>query len=142
MPGQVEQENTRRVQEAYAAFGRGDIPAVLGMLTEDVEWVTPGPPEVLPGAGQRRGRPEVAGFFSALHDAQEFEHFEPQEFIAQADKVVALVQSRARIRASGRLLESEFAHVFTLRGGKIARFRAFADTAAAVAAYQGTGVAR
>ena len=33
-----EAENTRVVQDAYAAFGRGDIPALLGYFTDDIQW--------------------------------------------------------------------------------------------------------
>jgi ketosteroid isomerase-like protein len=43
-----EQENLQVVHQAYEAFGRGDVPGVLAMLTEDVEWSTPGPPDVIP----------------------------------------------------------------------------------------------
>jgi len=31
-----EKENLGVVHEAYAAFGQGDVPGVLAMLTEDV----------------------------------------------------------------------------------------------------------
>jgi uncharacterized protein len=34
----AEQENVQLVQEIYAAFGRGDIPAALDALAHDVEW--------------------------------------------------------------------------------------------------------
>ena len=47
----AEQENVRIVQEAYASFQRGDIQAVLNSLTDDVEWTTPGPPDIIPMAG-------------------------------------------------------------------------------------------
>ncbi len=33
----LEQENTQRVKDAYAAFGRGDMPALLAALTDDIE---------------------------------------------------------------------------------------------------------
>ena len=45
-----EQTNVEVVHQAYAAFGRGDIPAVLSALTDDVEWTLQGPP-VIPWAG-------------------------------------------------------------------------------------------
>lgn len=31
------------VQGVYAAFGKGDIPALLGALADDIEWTFPGP---------------------------------------------------------------------------------------------------
>ncbi len=33
-----DQTNVDVVQQAYVAFGRGDIPAVLSFLTDDIEW--------------------------------------------------------------------------------------------------------
>jgi uncharacterized protein len=38
-----ERTNTDVVQQGYEAFGRGDIPAVLDLLTDDVEWIQQGP---------------------------------------------------------------------------------------------------
>jgi len=50
-----EQENLQTIQQVYAAFGRGDIEGELGMLTNDVRWTTPGPPDVIPYVGSRTG---------------------------------------------------------------------------------------
>jgi ketosteroid isomerase-like protein len=131
----AEQENVRAVQECYAAFGRGDIPALLDALSDDIEWNIAGPPEV-PHAGKRRGRAEVERFFPLLAATEEFEAFEPREFIAQGDQVVVLGYLRSRVKVTGRTYENEWAMVWTLRGGKITRFRTYEDTAAEAAAYQ------
>ena len=135
----AEQENVKTVQEAYAAFGRGDIPAVLGLLSEDVSWTIPGPGDVVPFAGQYDGREGVGRFFAALGGAESVERFEPGEFIAQGDKVVVLGRYAGRIRANGQADEIEFVHVFTVRDGKIKSFRQYNDTAATVAAYRAAG---
>ena len=60
-----ERTNADVVQQNYAAVGRGDIPALLELLTDDVEWTLQGP-SVIPWAGTRNGRGGVAGFFSLL----------------------------------------------------------------------------
>jgi ketosteroid isomerase-like protein len=130
----TEQENVQSVQSAYPAFSRGDIQAVLEALTDDVEWVLPGPPAVLPFAGIRRGREQVLQFFAVLAETLTFEQFEPRELIAQDDKVVVLGHSRDRMRSTGRVIENEWAAVFTLRDGKIARYQVYEDTAAFVSA--------
>ena len=88
-------------------------------------------------AGTYRGRDQVAEALKLLAEASEFELFEPQEYIAQGDKVVVTGKYRARIKATGRTAESDWAHIHTLRGGKIAQFREFTDTANAVEAYAG-----
>jgi len=133
-----EQENVQVVQQLYAAFLRGDIPYVLNELTEDVEWQEPGPVDILPWAGTHRGREQVARFFTLLSGAFEFEQFEPQEFIAQGDKVVVSVHERVRFRSTGRTLEQDWVEVFTLREGKVAKICLYEDTAAVVAAFRGT----
>jgi uncharacterized protein len=130
------QENTQIVQELFAAFGRGDIAAVLGALTEDTEWHVPGPSSV-PFAGTYQGPEQVGQFFAALGGAVEFEAFEPREWVAQDDKVIVLGYERPRARATGRVYDNQWAMAFRLRGGKISRLRIYEDTAAEQAALSG-----
>jgi ketosteroid isomerase-like protein len=130
----TEQTNLQAVQSVYAAFGRRDISALMEALTDDVEWFLPGPPDVLPFAGMRLGREQVLEFFAVVEATLTFEQFEPREFLAQGDKVVVLGHSRDRMRSTGRVVENEWAAVFTLRDGKIARYQVYEDTAAFVSA--------
>jgi ketosteroid isomerase-like protein len=132
-----EPENERVVQEMYAAFGRGDIPGVLDKLADDIEWRIAGPSE-LPYAGLHRGRGEVAKFFETFGRSAEFEMFEPQEYFSRGDKVVVLGHERQRVKATGLVVETEWAMVFTLSAGKIARFHNFVDTHAVAAAHRGS----
>lgn len=71
-----------------------------------------------------------------MHDAEHvnFSRFEPQEFVATGDKVVALGHYTATTPVGGSL-DSDFAMVFTLRDGKVVRFQEFSDSAAINAAY-------
>ena len=126
--------NVDVVQETYEAVGRGDIPALLDLLTDDVEWTLQGPC-VIPFAGTRRGREGVAEFFSLVGETLEFQQFEPREFVAQGNTVVVVGYERNLIKPTGRTFEQEWAHVYTLRDGKIAKFRALEDTAAYVVAF-------
>ena len=116
-----DQTNVAVLQQGYEAFGRGDIPAVLELLTDDVEWTMQGP-SVIPYAGTFRGREGVAEFFSLLDETIEFEQFEPRKFIGQGDTVVVLGYERDVVKETGRGFEEEWAHVYTLRDGKL-RFR-------------------
>ena len=131
----IVQNITAIPQQAYEAFQRGDVPAILSQLAEDVEWSLP-TIENVPFSGTRRGRDQVAEFFSALAQQQDAIRFEPKEFIAGDDKVVVLGSYEWKVRVTGRTWRSEFAHVFTVRDGKIVRFQEFTDSAAAAAAYE------
>jgi uncharacterized protein len=129
------QENIKLVQQGYQHFKSGNIPALLDMLSDTVEWVFPDLKGVAV-TGTRRGRKEVADFYTKLAETQETLSFEPREFVAQGDKVVVLGHYAFRVKATGRKFESDWAEVFTIKNGKIARFQEFANTAAAIDAYQ------
>ena len=131
-----EQDNTRVVQEAYDAFGRGDLERLLALMADDVEWHQAGP-SALPTAGDWHGRERVRRFFAVVAESFEFDQFEPREYIGQGDRVVVLGYYRGRAKATGRHFESHWAMAFTVRNGKIAQFREYVDTAALVAAFAG-----
>jgi uncharacterized protein len=133
-----EEENVQAVQQMYAAFGRGDLSALLTGFADDVDWQVAGPTDI-PICGSRQGREEVAQFFQALGAALETQQFEPQEFIAQGDKVVVLGHERHRVKSTGRIHEGDWVQVFTLHDGKVVRYREYVDTFALVAAFRGDG---
>jgi ketosteroid isomerase-like protein len=122
-----EQANARVVEGMFSSLQRGDIAGVLDRLSEDIEWRIAGPSE-LPYAGIHRGRDEVAKFFRTFGQAAEFEVFQPREYLAKGDKVVVLGHERQRIKASGQVVETDWAMVFTLRDGRITRFRNYVDS--------------
>ena len=131
-----ERENTETVQRLFEAFGRGDVATLMSLLSEDVVWFMPGSPEVVPYAGERRGHAGASQFFQLLGGAVDFEAFEPREFVAQNDKVVALGFERGRVRATGKSFDNPWALVFTVRDGLITEFRGYEDTEAVAAAFR------
>jgi uncharacterized protein len=130
-----EQENTRVVKQAYDRFKSGDIPGLMNLFSDDIEWILDRS-EYVPFTGTRHGKSEVGQFFSSLGESQHPLQFEPQEFIAQGDKVVALGHYTWTVKQTDRIFESDWAEVFTVHDGKITRFREYADTAAAERAYK------
>jgi ketosteroid isomerase-like protein len=130
-----EQENTKLVQQVYEKFKSGDIKALLNLLSDNIEWHLP-EMENVPFAGKRRGQEEMGQFFSSLVDVQEVQHFDPRELIAQGEKVVALGHYAWRVKSTGREFGGDFAHAFTIEGGKVSRFHEYMDTAAAAAAHR------
>jgi ketosteroid isomerase-like protein len=72
----------------------------------------------------------VGQFFQTLSDTQEVRQLELREFVAQDDTVIALGHYAWHVRSTGREWESDFAHVLTVRDGKVTRFQEYTDTAA------------
>jgi len=128
-----EQSNVKLVQDAYAAFGRKDINGILERLTDDIDWQLFGPAE-LPTAGPRKGKPEVKKFFEQVEQAWNFDRFEPRDFVAQGDVVVALGRYTGTSKATRKPFDAEFCHVFTVKNGKAVKFREYTDTANLIAA--------
>jgi ketosteroid isomerase-like protein len=136
----IEEENVKLIQQMFAAFGRGDIPTVLGLVAEDSDWQSPVTRAVsaeIPWARLRQGRNEVADFFRELNEQIQIERMEPWTYTAQGDRVVVEGTNRGTVRATVRSYQHDWVMVFTLRQGKIARMRHYYDTADLLAAIRG-----
>jgi uncharacterized protein len=129
--------NVTLVQRLYDAFGKGDVATILNGLTPDVDWHSGGRVSDYPAFGPRKGQKEVQEFFKIVADNNDFAHFSPREFCAVDDKVFVLGDYAITMKKTGKKMASDWAHVFTIRNGKVAKFREFLDTALAAEAYRG-----
>jgi ketosteroid isomerase-like protein len=128
-------DNVALVKRAYKAFGKGDIKALLKTTADDIEWETP-QVKGMPFGGSRRGKGEVEEFFRLLAEHEEVLEFTPQEFIAEGKQVVVIGRFQGRVKATGKVAETPWVHVFKIQKGKITRFFELFDTANAEHAYQ------
>jgi hypothetical protein len=129
--------NAETVQEIYALFGRGDIPAILGKLREDIEWEHDAVDHGVPWLVPRKGRSEVVGFFETLAGI-EFRRFEPRAILEGGNQVVATIFVDLTVKATGGTIRDLEAHLWTFDDdGKVARFKHLADTHQHVRAFRG-----
>lgn len=128
-------DNLAVVKRLYAAFGRRDIKAVLGELTEDVEWREPENP-FNPAAGTRQGHEGFVEWARIGNAAEEVVALELRDFLVTGDKVAAVGRTTCRVRSTGKLYETDFVHLIDLRNGRVARFQEFFDTYAATEAFR------
>lgn len=133
----IEQNAVTTVQQAYSAFQRADMAALMALMSDTVDWQFYGPDE-LPTSGARHGRNEVQHFFVQVAATWAFDHFEPREIVAQGDRVISLGHYDGKAIPSGRGFSSHFAHDFTVRDGQIVRFREYSDTAMLLSAFTGS----
>ena len=118
--------NVQTIERLYDDFGRGDIPAVLGRLDPRVEWTVM---DGSPYPGTYTGPDAVLnGIFMRLGTEWEGFRAEPHEYLDAGEHVVALGRYHGSYRAGGRSMSAAFAHVWTLRDGRVARFRQYFDT--------------
>ncbi|WP_312418410.1 nuclear transport factor 2 family protein [Shinella sp.] len=120
------EQNRALAQPLYAGFAAGDVPAVLSTMATDIEWTEA---EGYPYAGTFIGPDAVVeAVFVKL--ATEWEGYQavPDQFVAEKDTVVALGHYSGTYRATGRSFRAPFAHVWTVRDGKLSKFVQYTDT--------------
>jgi ketosteroid isomerase-like protein len=124
------------VRRFYASLGRGDVPAVLALLDGQVEWTEA---ERFPYYGGTWHGPQAVVDNLLVPLSGDWDGFSAKadEFIAEGDRVVALGTYSGTFKKTGRSLSAAFAHVWTVRGDKLARFDMHTDTAKVLEALNG-----
>jgi len=135
-PGDVTAAGTLAlVQSAYRAFAARDIDALFGLLHEDVIWGE-APNPLIPSAGMRFGVEGVMEWLRIGKETETILAFEPVRFLADGDTVVVIGWTTIEARPTGKVYDTDFVHVVTVAGGRIARFQEFFDTWAAAEAFR------
>jgi ketosteroid isomerase-like protein len=124
-------DNAATTAAIYEAFGRGDVPAILGVLAEDVsweDWGDAGNRERVPWLRAGRGRDHVARFFEIV-GSFEIHRFEVLDVIGDGRQVAVEVLIEASPPGGGRFCDEEL-HLWSFdEQGKVARMRHYVDTA-------------
>ena len=127
--------NVDAVRLLYQAFAARDIPAILQMLSEDVEWGEP-PNPFNPAGGTRRGHAGFLEWVNIGRASEEILELHPNRFLVDDDSVAVVGHTRILAKPTDRVYETDFVHLVTFRGPKIVRFQEFFDTYAAGEAFR------
>lgn len=122
-------DNVKTITQIYEAFGRGDVPAILAAMSEDVDWAAEAASADAPWYGVRRGRDAVAAFFTEFGSTMETGEFTPVTIAANDDEVLSVVRFRGRARGTGKAVAMDLHHFFRFRNGKVFYYRGTEDTA-------------
>jgi uncharacterized protein len=122
--------NIDSLQQAYAAFAAMDVPAVLSVMSDDVEWDAS---DALAHTGVFHGHEGVIEYLRGLAGVWEDFHLEPDQYVEAGDgrNVMVLGVTRGRLVETGEQVEARFAHIGEVKGGKIVRFKICLDRLAA-----------
>ena len=129
-----EQENIALIEGLFAAFFRGDVPAILGSVTGDTLWSVAGPGSI-PYCGEHQGTDGVIAFLTALGTTLDNINLTFTHWAATGDVVINAGRFSATVKATGKGFDAVVAHCFEIRDGKVAKFYDISDTAAIAAAY-------
>jgi ketosteroid isomerase-like protein len=124
----VSEQNVETIRALYAAFAKGDITAVLGALAPDAEWREADNFIYADGNPYVGSSAILQGVFMRL--ATEWDGFaaKPEQFLDAGDSVIATGRYTAVHKATGKSIDAQFTHFWTLENGKVTRFQQYADT--------------
>jgi uncharacterized protein len=123
------------VQRLYAAYGRGDVEAVLADLADDVDWAAEAAGTSVPWWGNYRSKGEVPGFFKAIGSNVEVTEFTTVGFTSNETDVVATIHWAFTVNATGNSAAMYMQHWWRFANGKIVFFRGSEDSAQSAAAF-------
>ena len=122
-------DNVSVVSKLYANFGKGDVPAVLAALDSKVVWneaegnaLADGNPYIGPDA-------VLEGVFTRV--LEDFPNFTLNDIVLhnmENNQVLATLRYKATMKATGKDLNAQAAHLWSLKDGKIIAFQQYVDT--------------
>jgi len=131
------------VAAIYEAFGRGDVPAIVEHVSDDVQWEAwadntaqkTGVPWLL----ARQGKAGVLEFFQVIAEKLEIQEFSVLSIMAGGNQVAAEFVITAKVNGKATYRDEEM-HLWTFDdAGKVVRLRHYTDTAKHMAVWQAAG---
>ena len=118
------------LSDLYESLGKGDVPGVLGSMDESIKWreaeSNPYRPTGEPWVG-----PDaiVDNLFVKL--AEEWDGFtvHPLSYHDAGDVVVVEARYTGTYKDTGKPLDAQVCHVWTVNDGKVVKFQQYVDTA-------------
>jgi ketosteroid isomerase-like protein len=116
------------VDSFFARFGAGDLPALLDLFAEQVDFRVSGAPNV-PWAGHRSSKEEIAEFFGLFgKHLTAPETFALDTTIVDGEHAVVTGNCVFGVLSTGKTFTNDFALHFTVTAGKIVRYHMYEDS--------------
>ncbi|MCC6724746.1 MAG: nuclear transport factor 2 family protein [Saprospiraceae bacterium] len=125
--------NLQSIQQLYACFGQGDIPSILEMMDDDVQWESWADNSAqnvgVPWMLARQGKAGVLAFFQSLGSSLQIKDFQVLSIMDGGNQIAAEFVIEAEIIETGKHYRDEEIHLWTFNEkGKVIRLRHYLDT--------------
>ncbi len=105
-----------------------DIEGALSRCSDDLDFFSNAPIDILPHLGHHHGKAEVRAMWTTVHARYSSMRYEIPIIVCEADKVAANIRVFFRKRSNNRIVQFDMAAFYTLREGQIAKIREIIDT--------------
>lgn len=125
----AKEKDVEIVQTLYAAFAKGDVPAVLQKFDLNIEWneaenfpYADGNPYIGPQA-------VLKGVFARLGAEWEYWNLTEQTFYeANSGEIIVTGRYKAKNKMTSKEINVQFVHMWTLNDGLVTKFQQYVDT--------------
>jgi len=122
-------DNVGIIDGIYKSFNSGDIPAVLAVLDDNVEWIE------AEGNAYADGNPYIGpdavlnGVFARVGaDYEYFNVVDVKLHDMSNNQVLATLRYNGKLKKNGAIIDAQVAHHWTLNNGKVTGFQQYVDT--------------
>jgi len=116
----VESLNRQRVLNFLDVFYSGDTEGALARCSDDIEFFSNAPIDILPHMGHHRGKDDVRRMWQTVHSRY--------SIVTEDDKVAVNIRVYFRKATNGRVVQFDIAAFYVLRDNRITRIREIMDT--------------
>ena len=117
------------LESLYEAFGRGDMPTVLGAMAPGIRWhEAEGNPYMPSGDAWVGPDAIVANLFAKLGEEWDGFAVHTASFHDAGDTVTVEGRYSGEYKETGKPFDAQFCHVWSLADGKITKFQQYVDT--------------
>jgi len=124
----VESLNRQRVLHLLDSFARGDIEAALSCCTDDVNFLTHAPIDVLPHMVPRHGKAELRELWQTIWSRYSEIRYKAPHILADGDEVATYLHTYFTKRSNDRIVQFDMAVFYSFRGGLVAQIREIIDS--------------
>ena len=119
--------NVDLVAGVYAAFGRGDVPKVLGAMHPQIQWTETAGYKY--GGIFRSPQAVLENVFARIQADFESFSIDVERLIDAGNVVVVQAHYVGKGKATGKSVRAAVAHILEISDGKIVRFDQYVDSA-------------
>jgi uncharacterized protein len=120
--------NKQIVMDVLAAFYAGDFERALASCSDDVDFFSNAPIDILPHLGHHHGKDDVRQMWKTVHERYASMRNETPFVAAEDDRVAVHLRAFFVKRLNNRTVQFDVAMFFTLADGKIVKIREIIDT--------------
>ena len=125
----TKEKNVEIVQNLYAAFAKGDVPAVLQKFDPKIEWNEAENFPYADGNPYMGPQAVLEGVFMRLGEEWEYWNLTEQTYYeANSGEIIVTGRYKAKNKITAKEINVQFVHMWTLNDGLVTKFQQYADT--------------